>query len=79
MQLAAASLLETRFTIQAQIREREAGEKAALELMAAARERSLEESELQSKGAIRMPPDHVAERARELGLKQEAWLIAYCA
>jgi NhaP-type Na+/H+ and K+/H+ antiporters with a unique C-terminal domain len=42
-------------------------------------ERSIEESELQAKGAVRMPPDHVAERARALGLKQEAWLIAYCA
>ena len=42
-------------------------------------ERSLEGKEAQAKGAMRMPPDHVAERARELGLKQEAWLIAYCA
>ncbi|HWS87659.1 MAG TPA: cation:proton antiporter [Pyrinomonadaceae bacterium] len=42
-------------------------------------ERSLEGEEAQVKGAVRMPPDHVAERARELGLKQEAWLIAYCA
>ncbi|HVG32821.1 MAG TPA: cation:proton antiporter [Pyrinomonadaceae bacterium] len=42
-------------------------------------ERSLEGSEVQAKGAVRMPPDHVAERARELGLKQESWLIAYCA
>lgn len=42
-------------------------------------ERSLEGSEVQARGAVRMPPDHVAERARELGLKQEAWLIAYCA
>jgi NhaP-type Na+/H+ or K+/H+ antiporter len=42
-------------------------------------ERSLEGSDTQAKGAVRMPPDHVAERARELGLKQEAWLIAYCA
>jgi NhaP-type Na+/H+ or K+/H+ antiporter len=42
-------------------------------------ERSFEEDNLQAKGAVRMPPDHVAERARELGLKQEAWLIAYCA
>jgi NhaP-type Na+/H+ or K+/H+ antiporter len=42
-------------------------------------ERSIEESESQAKSAVRMPPDHVAERARELGLKQEAWLIAYCA
>ncbi len=42
-------------------------------------ERSLEGSEYQAKGAARLPPDHVAERARELGLKQEAWLVAYCA
>jgi NhaP-type Na+/H+ and K+/H+ antiporter len=42
-------------------------------------ERSFEEDDLQAKGAARMPPDHVAERARELGLKQEAWLVAYCA
>jgi NhaP-type Na+/H+ or K+/H+ antiporter len=42
-------------------------------------ERSFEEDSLQATGAVRMPPDHVAERARELGLKQEAWLVAYCA
>lgn len=42
-------------------------------------ERSIEGDDLQAKGAVRMPPDHVAERARELGLKKEAWLIAYCA
>jgi NhaP-type Na+/H+ or K+/H+ antiporter len=42
-------------------------------------ERSLEGEDTQVKGAVRMPPDHVAERARELGLKQEAWLVAYCA
>ncbi|MGB7925365.1 MAG: cation:proton antiporter [Pyrinomonadaceae bacterium] len=42
-------------------------------------ERSIEGEETQAKGAVRMPPDHVVERARELGLKQEAWLIAYCA
>jgi NhaP-type Na+/H+ or K+/H+ antiporter len=42
-------------------------------------ERSLEGSDVQARGAVRMPPDHVVERARELGLKQEAWLIAYCA
>ena len=42
-------------------------------------DRSYEEDDLQAKGALRMPPDHVAERARELGLKQEAWLVAYCA
>lgn len=42
-------------------------------------ERSYEEDDLQAKGAVRMPPDHVAERVRELGLKQEPWLVAYCA
>jgi sodium/hydrogen antiporter len=42
-------------------------------------ERSLEGHETQARGAVRMPPDHVAERARERGLKKEAWLIAYCA
>jgi NhaP-type Na+/H+ or K+/H+ antiporter len=41
-------------------------------------ERSLEGSDLQAKGAIRMPPDNVIERARELGLNKDAWLIAYC-
>ena len=41
-------------------------------------ERSLEGEDAQARRAVRMPPDHVAERARELGLKQEAWLIAYC-
>jgi NhaP-type Na+/H+ or K+/H+ antiporter len=42
-------------------------------------ERSLEGEDAQARGAVRMPPDHVAERASELGLKKEAWLIAYCA
>ena len=42
-------------------------------------ERSLEDSYEQAQGAIRLPPDNVAERARELGLKQDEWLVAYCA
>ncbi|MFY9610154.1 MAG: cation:proton antiporter [Blastocatellia bacterium] len=42
-------------------------------------ERSLEGTDTQAKGAVRLPPDHVAERAKELGLNKEAWLIAYCA
>jgi sodium/hydrogen antiporter len=42
-------------------------------------ERSLEGTDLQAEGAVRLPPDHVAERAKELGLDKEAWLIAYCA
>jgi hypothetical protein len=42
-------------------------------------ERSLETSESMAQGAVRMPPDHVVEQARELRLPKEAWLIAYCA
>ena len=42
-------------------------------------ERSLEGSDLQARGAIRMPPDHVADQARNLGLNREDWLVAYCA
>ena len=42
-------------------------------------ERSLEGVDSQAKGAVRLPPDHVADRATELGLDKEAWLIAYCA
>jgi NhaP-type Na+/H+ or K+/H+ antiporter len=40
-------------------------------------ERSLDD--LQATGAVRIPPDNVVNRARELGLPKEAWLIAYCA
>jgi sodium/hydrogen antiporter len=42
-------------------------------------ERSIEESDAQAKGAVRMPPEHVVERAKELGLKEDMWLITYCA
>jgi hypothetical protein len=41
--------------------------------------RSLEGIDSQARGAVRLPPDHVSERAKELGLSREAWLIAYCA
>ena len=42
-------------------------------------ERSIETSDSMAQGAIRMPPEHVVEQARELKLPKEAWLIAYCA
>lgn len=42
-------------------------------------DRSLGESDEQAKGAVRMPPDHVVERAKEFGLRAGEWLIAYCA
>jgi NhaP-type Na+/H+ or K+/H+ antiporter len=42
-------------------------------------ERSIEGSDTVAQGAIRMPPEHVVEQARERGLPKEVWLIAYCA
>lgn len=42
-------------------------------------DRSIEDSDEQAKVAVRLPPDNVAERARERSLKQNAWLVAYCA
>ena len=42
-------------------------------------ERTHQRDAAQAKGAVRLPPDHVVERATELGLDHEAWLVAYCA
>ncbi|HZU07507.1 MAG TPA: cation:proton antiporter [Chloroflexota bacterium] len=42
-------------------------------------ERTYAHSPLQAQGALRLPPDHVAERAAALGLPRQAWLVAYCA
>ncbi|RPI26175.1 MAG: hypothetical protein EHM61_12420 [Acidobacteria bacterium] len=55
---------------------REAGEPVTLLDVRTAR--SLEGSENQAQGAVRVPPDRVTERAKDLGLEQEAWLVAYC-
>jgi sodium/hydrogen antiporter len=42
-------------------------------------ERSRETSDTQAESSIRMPPENVAQQARELKLPKDAWLIAYCA
>ncbi|HEV2905423.1 MAG TPA: hypothetical protein VGW32_10255, partial [Pyrinomonadaceae bacterium] len=42
-------------------------------------ERSLEDSDTQAKGAVRLSPEDAVQEARKLGLDPEAWLIAYCA
>jgi NhaP-type Na+/H+ or K+/H+ antiporter len=42
-------------------------------------ERSLETSDSQAEGSIRMPPENVVQKARKLKLPNDAWLIAYCA
>jgi NhaP-type Na+/H+ or K+/H+ antiporter len=41
-------------------------------------ERSYNREALQASGSIRLEPDHVAQRAAELGLQRDAWLVAYC-
>jgi NhaP-type Na+/H+ or K+/H+ antiporter len=41
-------------------------------------ERSLEGSDTQAEGAVRLPPDNIAQRAKELGLNRNSWLVAYC-
>jgi len=56
---------------------RQTGE--SLKILDVRTERSFNESDAQVKGAVRLISDHVAERARELDLKPEEWLIAYCA
>ena len=42
-------------------------------------DRSYNASGYQARGATRLPPDHIAERAEELRLPREAWLIGFCA
>jgi NhaP-type Na+/H+ or K+/H+ antiporter len=66
-----------RITIDQVLRLKEAG--APVIILDVRTDRSLDTSELQIEGAIRLPPDHVVDRARELGLPKDAWLIAYCA
>lgn len=41
-------------------------------------ERSFEGSQQQARGAVRIQPEHVAAQARELGLTEGTWLVAYC-
>jgi NhaP-type Na+/H+ or K+/H+ antiporter len=43
------------------------------------KDRPWEESELQARGAIRLPPDNARTRAAELALPRHDWLVAYCA
>jgi sodium/hydrogen antiporter len=42
-------------------------------------DRTYDPSSTQAHRAVRLPPDHVAERASELDLPRDAWLVAYCA
>jgi NhaP-type Na+/H+ and K+/H+ antiporter len=42
-------------------------------------ERSLQDSDTEAKGSVRLSPDDAVQEARKLNLDPEAWLIAYCA
>ena len=43
------------------------------------KDRAWNESDIQARGAVRLPPDRARERAAELALPRHAWLVAYCA
>jgi hypothetical protein len=42
-------------------------------------DRTYDPSPIQARGAVRLPPDHVAERAAEFNVPRDANLIVYCA
>jgi NhaP-type Na+/H+ or K+/H+ antiporter len=52
---------------------------ASLVILDVRTDRTYDPSPAQARGAIRLPPDHVAERANELNLPHDAWLVCYCA
>jgi NhaP-type Na+/H+ or K+/H+ antiporter len=52
---------------------------ASLVILDVRTERTYDPSPAQARGAIRVPPDHVAERASELNIPREAWIVCYCA
>jgi hypothetical protein len=52
---------------------------ASLIILDVRTDRTYDPSPTQARGAIRMPPDHVAERASALNLPHDAWIVGYCA
>ncbi len=51
---------------------------APVVILDARTERTFNRDSLQAAGAVRLDPDHMAERAAELRLPRDAWLVAYC-
>ena len=43
------------------------------------RDRNFETSEFQAQGALRISPDQAVQRAAELQIPRQTWLIAFCA
>jgi rhodanese-related sulfurtransferase len=66
-----------RLTIEELKQLRSAG--APVVLLDVRTERSWDASERMARDAIRVPPDEAVERAAELALPRNAWLVAYCA
>ena len=52
---------------------------ASLLILDVRTERAYDPSPAQARGAIRIPPDHVSERASEISLPRDAWIVCYCA
>jgi NhaP-type Na+/H+ or K+/H+ antiporter len=42
-------------------------------------DRTYDPSSTQARGAIRIPPEHVAERASDLNVSRDVWIVCYCA
>ena len=47
-------------------------------LLDARKDKAWNESTEKARGAIRLPPDNAAQRAAELALPRQEWLVAYC-
>jgi NhaP-type Na+/H+ or K+/H+ antiporter len=73
---AALTVHPERITIPELLKLQAAGERVVV--LDVRTERSFRESDTQARGAVRIPPDGAAERAAELALPREAWLVAYC-
>jgi NhaP-type Na+/H+ or K+/H+ antiporter len=52
---------------------------AAVMILDVRTERTYDPSLTRAHQAVRLPPNHVAERASELDLPRDSWLVAYCA
>lgn len=51
---------------------------AVVQILDVRTERTYNRDSLQGAGAMRLEPDHVAQRAVELALPRDAWIVAYC-
>ncbi|HEX9705933.1 MAG TPA: cation:proton antiporter [Gemmatimonadales bacterium] len=69
--------VEERITFAELTRLEQAGEPVVL--LDVRKQADWDESDVKARGAARVPPDAARERAAELALPRNAWLVAYCA